>query len=143
MYTSYIRPLIEYSNQLWSTSVTLLQRKSIISVEKRCLSIILGKFINRSNYEDTIKELTLTSINERMDKLFLEFGISVFKSTKYNSWLTPHLINSTRSRRSTDIFETISFKTDRYGNSTIPQLLRYLNNCDPELLKINDNPQVK
>ena len=68
----------------------------------------------------------------------MEFGISLFKSTKFNPWISPHLIESTRERRCADIFRTIQFKTDRYGNSSIPQIIRVLNNCDPKTLGIKE-----
>ena len=143
IYISYIRPLLEYSSQLWSSSITQSQIKSIISVEKRCLGIILGKFVNSSNYDKILSDFNCTSIRDRMEKLFLEFGISLFKSIKFNPWISSHLIESTRSRRCTDIFRTIQFKTERYGNCSIPQIIRALNTCDPKLLGINEEESTE
>ena len=123
VYSSFIRPLLEYACPVWHSALTQSQTNQIERVQKRSLRIILS--YNYLSYSQALEITGLQSLHERRQYLCLEFARKVFKSSTPNQWFLP--ANPTRCLRNNRLCLEPKSKTDRYRNSPIPYLTRLLN----------------
>ena len=125
VYTSFVRPVVEYAVPVWSGGLTKQQVKFIEQVQKRALRIILGA--SYSSYKNALLQSKLVSLEDRRVKLCLVFA----KSMQIPSSKLHHLLPNCRScpyqtRNSTTIVE-VRCRTTRFRNSPVPSLIRHLN----------------
>jgi len=116
---------------VWGPNLTQNLASKIERVEKKCLSIICRKRVDRFNYDETLIELKLEALAVRRDNALHRFGFKLFFS-RYLYFLPP-LINPDSSNRRKlrnrpQLLVEPSCKTDKYKNSTIPTLIRLVNN---------------
>ena len=125
VYTSFVRPVVEYAVPVWSGGLTKQQVKFIEQVQKRALRIILGAAY--SSYKHALLQSKLMSLEDRRAKLCLAFA----KSMQVPSSKLYHLLPQSRTchyqtRNSTTIVE-MRCRTSRFINSALPSLIRHLN----------------
>ena len=127
VYSSYVRPLLEYACPVWHSALTQYQRNQIERVQKRSLRIILS--YQYLSYSQALELTGLQSLEERRQYLCLEFARKVFKSSTPKQWFLP--ANPIRSLRNNRSCLEPKCKTERYRNSPIPYLSRLLNEHGP------------
>lgn len=131
LYVSHIRSVLEYCCVLWCSNLTVEQSQKLVSVEKRALGIIVGKYVTKSNYLTVCSAIDLCPLQERWTKLLHNFGISTLKNDRYKDWLEKYKIHrsenhSSRYNNNKFNFRSVGAKCERYRRSTIPSLIRLL-----------------
>ena len=117
VYTTYIRPILEYASPVWHTSITANQSKKLEFVQKRALKIIVGFDVH---YSDALTLANLTTLSSRRDSLLLSFGKKIMISDLHKQLLPlPKSVSSTRQLRNMSGFPTVKCNTERYRKSTI------------------------
>ena len=120
LYTSYIRPTLEYCVHLWNSGITVQQSNDIEMIQKRALRIILSD--QYVSYRNALQKTELATLNERRDKLSLKFAESLQRNFK--DWL-PEAQNQ-RLQRINSLRE-FKCRTERFRNSALPFLVRLIN----------------
>src|SRR5665811_187632 len=90
-------------------------KKKLKRCQKRVLSIILRKRVDRFNYVEVLSKLELESLEVRRDNALKKFGRKLFLSNRFRYFL-PSLIDidSTRTLRNRSRIMTLpKFKHDR------------------------------
>ena len=124
VYTTYIRPILEYASPVWHTSITSKQSNKLEFIQKRALKIIVGYNVE---YPNALTITNLDTLSSRRDSLLLSFGKKLMISEHHKHLLPlPKSISSTRQLRNMSGFPTIKCNTERYRKSTIPHLARIL-----------------
>ncbi len=131
IYVLHIRSVLEYCSVLWCNALTLYQTKKLVSVEKRALSIITGKYVSNKNYLSTCESINISDLNERWSQLLCNFGLQTMKNDKFKQWLDSYKIkrkqsHSSRHNKNVHNFRAVPARSVRYRRSTIPALIRLL-----------------
>ena len=116
IYTTIIRPILEYACQVWHTRLTIEQSYQIEQVQKRVLRI----FFHNIPYEEALKLSGLLTLKERREymckKLFEQM-----KSPKHKlNCLLPPIRNNEYNTRSKRKFDIIKTRTKRFSDSFVP-----------------------
>ncbi len=131
LYMLHIRSILEYCSVLWSSSLTVNQTKRLVSVEKRALSIISGKYVCTKNYLSICNANGLRNLIERWSELLANFGIQTMKNERFKHWLESYKIHrkegfTNRTNSNLYPFRAVPTKFERYRRSTIPALVKLL-----------------
>ena len=123
IYTSYIRPILEQSCQVWNFSLTEQNPEDLERVQKCALKIILGE--NYLSYESALEDLNLSDLKSRRNLLCEKFAIKCTENdkTKHMFKRNHKLIKTKNQER----YHVDFAKTERYKNSSLPQTQRLLN----------------
>ena len=78
IYCSFIRSILEYSSNVWHTSLTQENIDDIERIQKCALKIILKK--KYIDYESSLQRLDMESLQERRDILLNKFTQNNFKN---------------------------------------------------------------
>jgi hypothetical protein len=128
-YVTYIRPLLENCVNVWGPGLNNKLCNKMVRFEKRCLSIISRKWVDRNNYESVLKGLKLEGIVVRREGAFVKFGRKLLFSKRYRGFLPKLEVGASarvlRSRKNI-LYQGI-IKNNRYSLSTIPLLIRLVN----------------
>ncbi|KAI8484066.1 hypothetical protein Bbelb_381840 [Branchiostoma belcheri] len=122
VYTSFVRPVVEYCVPVWNPGLTCKQITRLEHVQKRALRTILkGQY---SSYDAALQLTGLKSLKDRREDLCLKFA------TKLNPDLLPPKVGelSGRHTRNSEKLKATKYRTNRYKNSPVPYLVRILNN---------------
>ena len=65
VYKGYIRPLLEYADVVWNSSLTLQQTKTIEQVQRRACRIVVGH--NFSSYNKALSDCEIESLATRRE----------------------------------------------------------------------------
>ena len=116
IYSSVVRPILEYSCQLWHGGLTDSQSLLLESIQQRALCIAYPSM----SYEDALSAANLVPLNERRhqlcERLFMECQAP---SHKLNSLLPP-LKDISYSQRSNAKYPRPKCNTNRYKDNFIP-----------------------
>ena len=127
VYTTYIRPVLEYAVPVWSSGLTDRQSSLLESVQRRACRCILGK--RYTNYVEACTQLNLQTLAKRRELLCSTFGRKLLTNNLFRSWLPPNRGQiSNRRTRGCDQLDTVRARTERFRNSAIPYIVRLLNN---------------
>ncbi len=125
-YCSFIRPVVEYASTVWNTSLTRSEVITIEKVQKRFCKIVLGQ--DYINYELVLNHLDLQSLEERRKIKFQNEAIKIFQHDEHRSILPSlNTNNHTFRLRAHNKLNEPLCSTQRYKNSTIPQMTKYIN----------------
>ena len=126
VYQTYIRPLLEYACPVWHPSITHEQSKHIEMVQKRSCRLMLGS--KYEHYDTALLELGIDKLSDRREQLVLKFGQKLLNSERHQH-LLPAKTTTTYSLRNQKKYQEPKTRTVRYFNSTIPYVIRLLNQC--------------
>ena len=104
VYTTYIRPILEYCSPVFHAGLTASQAKQIECVQKRALKIIAGY---SHKYQDLLKRFEIDSLADRREKSCLRLGKRMMININHRS-----LLPQTR--------QSISGRNTRYMNLLQP-----------------------
>ena len=122
LFTSYIRPILEYCCIVWHSSLTLQQIATIETIQKRALRMILGT--QYESYDQALLSCNMISLKARRDELCRKFAAQLFRN--FRDWL-PEARSSRRQLRNGDKLIETRCRTERYRKSAIPYIVRLLN----------------
>ena len=125
VYVGYVRPIVEYAAPVWHGSISKQQSQQIERIQKRACRTILGT--QYTTYMEALNLTGLQSLDDRRTQLCYNFAQKCTVSDRYADWFP--LNNSTHSMRlrNTSTYHVPRYRTNRYGNSSIPYLSRLLN----------------
>ncbi|XP_072037647.1 uncharacterized protein [Amphiura filiformis] len=72
IYRGYIRPLVEYSDVIWHSTLTSKQAIKLENIQKRALRIILGS--NYVSYDNALVVCNLDKLSDRREQHCLKFA---------------------------------------------------------------------
>ena len=97
--------------------------------QKRVLSAILRKRVDRENYQQVLKDVGIPILEERRLKCLIKFGRGLFISRRFRQFLPSFITTEShrvlRSRKG--IFCMPTYKNNRYKLSTIPRIINLIN----------------
>jgi len=124
VYTTYIRPLLEYCAPVIYAGLTAQQAQQIEGVQKRALKIIGGYHIS---YHELLHNFELDTLATRREKLSLRLGRQMLKSERHREMLPqPREDITNRATRNNNALQ--SFRCGaRLRKSAIPHITTLLN----------------
>ena len=124
IYTTYIRPLLEYCAPVFHAGLTCLQAKQLENVQKRALKLIGGY---EKSYQDLLETLQLQSLANRREQLCLRLAKQILKSTDHRDILPLERgIISGRATRNVCALQPFCCGA-RLRKSTVPHMTALLN----------------
>ena len=85
VYIGYVRPLLEYSDVIWHSSLNNKQSRLLESIRKRACKIILGR--HYISYSNAIDVCNLQTLSARREAHCLSFANSLAKSERTSKLL--------------------------------------------------------
>ncbi len=126
VYKGYIRPLLEYADVAWHSSLTIKQAKSIEQVQRRACRIVLG--FNFTSYSSALGDCGIDSLATRREDHCLKFAEGLADNERTMDLLPPTRLDChSRNLRSANKISTLRFRTSRFKNSPIPHFIDLLN----------------
>lgn len=116
---AYIRPLLEYCDIIWHSSVTASQSSMIERIQKRARRIILGSKSTNKYYNTALTMLTTCKLEpltaKRAERHCLKFAKSLDKSTRTSN-LLPSCRKEVHERnlRNDNELTTLRTRTQRF-----------------------------
>ena len=87
VYSGYVRPILEYADVVWHSSVSATQSQQIESTQKRACRIILGR--KYTSYEDALSICKFDTLSGRREGHCLRFAEGLSKSKRTSSLIPP------------------------------------------------------
>ena len=126
VFKTFILPKLCYASPVWSSSLNLTQRKKLERIQKRALKIIIGP--NYINYNDACLQLDLPTLSNLHEQHLKKFGTKLLNNPRHRHLLPPAAPPPTRAvRHHNRIVPIRAPRTDRYKNSSIPTIVKFLN----------------
>ena len=130
VYKGYIRPLLEYSDVIWHSSLTSNQTHQLERVQKRALRIILGT--DYISYANALDVCDVDRLSARREQHSLKFAQSLPKCSRTSKLLPPCRgeIHGRQLRNNAKLTQPRA-RTNRYACSPIPYYVELLNSKLP------------
>ncbi|XP_063862727.1 uncharacterized protein LOC135102029 [Scylla paramamosain] len=126
VYLTFILPKLMYASPAWSSSLTHIQQVKLESVQKRGCRVILGPAY--TTYEETLTTLSLSRISTRHREALEKFGRGLLHHPRLRNMLPPDAPRPVRATRHHNKITPLKApRTDRYRLSTIPTMVRAIN----------------
>ena len=126
VYKGYIRPLLEYADVVWNSSLTLKQTKTIEQVQRRACRIVLGH--NFMSYNKALSDCEIESLATRREDHCLKFAEGLADIEWIKDLLPPARLEShSRNLRNAHKISQLRFRTSCFKNSPIPHFIELLN----------------
>ena len=110
VYKGYIRPLLEYADVVWNSSLTLKQTKTIEQVQPRACRIVLGH--NFLSYTKAISDCEIESLATRREDHCLKFAEGLAGIERTKDLLPPTRLEShSRNLRNAHKISQLRFRT--------------------------------
>ena len=125
IYKTFVRSNLEFSSNVWHSSLTKENRQDLERVQKAALRVILGA--DYLNYEEALRLTKLESLDERRGLLSLKFAKNCLKNSNFSKLFPLKKMNHAMKVRNPDKYVVTNANTERLKRSTIPFLQRQLN----------------
>ena len=119
IYKTFIRSNLEFSSNVWHSSLTKENRQDLERVQKAALKVILGK--EYKDYDDALKLTKLQSLEQRREVK------NSLKNANFSKLFPLKKVNHVMNVRNPFKYHVNKANTERYRKSTIPYLQRQLN----------------
>ena len=139
-YKTYVMPIVMYGYPVWHPSLTEKDRSQLETIQTRACKIILGS--NYKNYEESLSELRLPSLDEMRHETLMKFGADILKSPTHRDIL-PQFTSVTHTHKT----RVATFKegkellecppthsTTRFLNSFVPYYVKHYNDNIREVI---------
>ena len=117
IYFLYIRSLLEQSATVWHSSLSEENKNDLERVQKSALKIILDN--KYQGYKKALLKLDIESLNDRREKLCLNFAIKAAKNYRSKHMFPLNQKTHTMETRETEKFKVQHALTDRLKNSAL------------------------
>ena len=133
IYTSFIRPILEYANEIWD-NCTEYEQEDLEKIQREAARIATGttKLISLENLNSEIGWETL-DVRRKKQKLVLFYKMVNNLTPNYLTSLVPPTVSESSSynlRNSNDI-RTVNARTAQYFSSFLPSTIRAWNTLSP------------
>jgi len=125
-YMAYVRSNLEYCSVVWCPGLNVLQAKRLVRVEKKALSIICRRKVDRQNYEEALNECGIQSLQDRMKMATNKFGLQLIQG-KYKHFLPSIEVVETSLRSRKGILKAPLARTEFARDSTINHIISLVN----------------
>ena len=125
IYMVFIRSLLEQSAVVWHSSLSEENKDDLERVQKSAFKIILGH--EYRNYENAMKKLNLTTLDERRQDLCLNFALKCLKNPKTNNMFCENVSQSHMKLRKHEKYKVQFAKTERLKRSPLIYMQGLLN----------------
>ena len=125
IYTSVLRPVIEYASVTYGPMLTAEQSRDIERLQLRVMKIVHG---NTVSYGTVIEETNLKTLEERRDEKLEKFARKTAANPRFSDRWFPRNPPSGHHIRNPKIYREEKTKTDRLYSSPLFKLRRILNN---------------
>ena len=134
IYLTFVRSIIEQSAVVWHSSLTNKNRKNIERVQKAAVRVIMGK--SYKSYKESLKELSLDTLEKRREILCLKFAKKCLKNEKLKNLFPMSKKKHEMKKRNIRKYETRKIRTSRFQGSAIPYMTKLLNDEESNRRKI-------
>ena len=126
VYSGYVRPILEYADVVWHSSITFKQSRDIESIQRRACRIILGN--SYESYVEALGTCQFDSLFERRENHCHRFAEGLPHNERTKSLLPPSRFEtlSVMVAPSANILQ-IPVKTKCFENSPLPYFIKILN----------------
>ena len=126
MYKGYVRPILEYADVTWHSSLTTNQTKSLEQLQRRACRIILGQRF--TSYAEAVQACDLERLSDRREDHCRRLAEGLADSDRTKDLLPPSRQSAHgRNLRNAHKFTQLRFRTSRFQNSPIPYFVNLLN----------------
>ena len=126
IYITYIRSLLEQSNNVWNSGLTIENEKDLERVQKVALKIILNN--SYKSYENALNVLDLDTLKVRREHLSLIFARKCLRNPKMKNLFPPNNRTHIMIPRQHEHFQVLKANTNRFKESSIIYMQNQLNN---------------
>ena len=132
VFKGYIRPLLEYSDVIWHSSLTSNQTHQLERVQKRAFRIILGT--DYISYANALDVCDVDRLSARREQRSQNFAQSLPKCSRTSKLLPPCRgeIHGRQLRNNAKLTQPRD-RTNRYACSPIPYYVELINSKLPQL----------
>ena len=132
-YKTYVIPIVMYGCPVWHPSLTEKDRSQLETIQTRACKIILGS--NYKNYEESLSELRLPTLDERRHETLMKFGADILKSPthrdilpRFTSVTHAHKTRVATFKEGKELLECPpTHSTTRFLNSFVPYFVKQYN----------------
>ena len=125
IYILYIRSLLEQSCTVWHSGLTAENSEDLERIQKCALKIILQEAYK--SYENALMMLDLENLDERRERLCLQFAKKCLGNGKMKDLFPPNQKTHPMLTRFNEIYEVNNAHTGRLQNSPIIYMQKLLN----------------
>ena len=125
IYKTFIRSNLEFSSNVWHSSLTKENRQDLERVQKAALKVILKS--DYKDYEEALRLTGLQSLDKRREMIGLRFAKNSLKDVNFSKLFPLKKTNHVMNVRNPLKYQLNKANTERYKKSTIPYLQGLLN----------------
>ena len=125
IYKTFIRSNLEFSSNVWHSSLTKENRQDLERVQKAALKVILKS--DYKDYEEALRLTGLQSLDKRREMIGLRFAKNSLKDVNFSKLFPLKKTNHVMNVRKPLKYQLNKANTERYKKSTIPYLQGLLN----------------
>ena len=123
-----IRSKLDQSAVVWHSSLTSKNRYDLKRIQKS------GN--GYKSYEEALEQLGLETLEKRRDLMCLKFSKQCLKLDKMRGLFPRRKSEHLMEKRSSAVYDSVISHTERFRRSTIPSMIRKLNDCQLEMKKL-------
>ena len=116
---------LEMAAPVWSSSLTLIQKKSLERCQRVAMAAIVGHWA--PSLTDQLAELDLQRLSARRDSLCARFAVATATKSRHKDIFTPAQTNSLRPGKHSLKYRQPWARTVAYRKSAVPYMTRLLN----------------
>ena len=117
---------LEMAAPVWSSSLTLMQKKSLERCQRVAMAAIVGHWA--PSLTEQLAELGLQRLDARRDRLCSRFALSTATASRHRDIFTAAQVNFPRPGKLSRKYVEPRARTAIYRKSAVPYLTRLLNN---------------
>ena len=133
IYNQYIRSVLEYGSNVWHSSLTEQNKNDIERLQRCSVKIILKN--NYQGYKEALKFLNMESLDQRREKLNLQFAKKCLKIDSMKDLFPMHDKEHDMKTRKILKFKVTKAKTERFKKSSVISMQKLLNKESKENLR--------
>ena len=140
IYKTFIRSRLEFSCELWHSSLSKTNETDIERVQKSALKVILKN--KYKDYESALKLLDMESLYKSRSKLCLNFAQKCLKIENFKKLFPHKKTKHDMKKRNVEKFLINNIVTERYKRSAIPAMKKMLNEEELKLKRAIQNIDI-
>ena len=125
IYKTFIRCNLEFSSNVWHSSLTKENRQDLERVQKAALKVIMKN--DYDNYENALKISGLQSLDERRDVISLKFAKNCLNNLNFSKLFPKNQLKHEMRKRNSYKYAVKKTNTERLRRSSIPHMQKLLN----------------
>lgn len=124
VYTSVVRPIMEYACQVWHGGLTVSQSRLLETIQQRALKMAFPSL----SYDQALATSNLVSLHDRRSQLCERLFVEAQDPSHKLNCLLPSLKDTSLTRRSNAKYVVPKWFTNRYRDSFVPYCILNFDN---------------